>query len=62
MPGFDGMGPMGKGSGTGRGFGYCRFSWRASREERLAALKEYRQALVEALERVEAALKNPDAS
>jgi hypothetical protein len=43
--------------GFGRYFGYHR---QFTREEKAVALEEYKKALTEELEDVEAALKNPD--
>ncbi len=32
MPGFDRTGPLGRGSMTGRGFGYCRTTYQSARQ------------------------------
>jgi len=50
---------FGRRRGLGRLFGP---RWEQSKEEKVSALEEYKKALAEELEDVEAALKNPDRS
>jgi len=53
MPGFNGTGPRGIGSMTGRGMGYCVIPL-STQDQELDFLKNRKQALREELEQIEA--------
>jgi len=60
MPGFNGTGPRGIGSMTGRGMGYCVIPL-STQDQELDFLKNRKQPLREELEQIETRIKKLEA-